>query len=162
MKIEIKRVGLFSAVKTMFILGGVGGFLLGIVQWLMLLMIQRAGETMPGGLYGLDQPGLSELLDAGIGAMAIVLPLFGGFGGAIAGVFGAAILGGFYNVAARLWGGLEVEAKEVSPDSVVMPNMPRPIEPGRSTPLPRPGTIPPVITNEPRTDSDRRPPPIYE
>ena len=161
-KIEIKRIGLFSAIKTMFVLGGVGGFLLGIIQWMLLLMIQRAGESLPGGLSGFDQPGMSELLDAGIGALGLALPFFGGFAGAVAGVFFAAILGGIYNLAARLWGGLEVEAGEIgatnAPTSSIMP---RPVTPGQATPLPRPGA-PSVVAPEPRADSERRPPAMYE
>ncbi len=161
-KIEIKRIGLFSAIKTMFMLGGVGGFLLGIIQWMMLLMIQRAGESLPGGLSGFDQPGMSELLDAGIGALGLALPFFGGFAGAVAGVFFAAILGGVYNVAARLWGGLEVEASEVVISVNAPISMPRPTSPGQVTPLPYVGGQPPVVAPEPRSDSERRPPAMYE
>lgn len=161
-KIEIKRIGLFSAIKTMFVLGGVGGFLLGIIQWMMLLMIQRAGESLPGGLSGFDQPGLSELLDAGIGALGLALPFFGGFAGAVAGVFFAAILGGIYNIAARLWGGLEVEAGELGVTNASTSSIPRPSAPGQVTPLPRHGAQPPVVAPEPRSDSERRPPAMYE
>lgn len=162
MKIEIKRIGLFSAIKTMFVLGGVGGFLLGIIQWMLLMMIQRAGESMPEGLYGLDQPGMSELLDAGIGALGMILPFFGGFAGAVAGVFFAAILGGVYNLAARLWGGLEIDTAELGTSESSSAGMPRPTAPGQATPLPRPGSLPPVVTPEPRSDSERRPPAMYE
>lgn len=162
MKIEIKRIGLFSAIKTMFVLGGVGGFLLGILQWMMLLVIQRAGESMPADLYGLNQPGVSELLDAGIGALGFMLPFFGGFAGAVAGVFFAAILGGVYNLAARLWGGLELETANLEVIAQTNAGMPRPIAPGQATPLPRPSSLPPVVTPEPRSDSERRPPAMYE
>lgn len=162
MKIEIKRIGLFSAIKTMFVLGGVGGFLIGILQWMMLLMIQRAGESMPADLYGLNQPGVSELLDAGIGALGFMLPFFGGFAGAVAGVFFAAILGGVYNLAARLWGGLELETANLEVGAQTTAGMPRPVAPGQATPLPRPSSLPPVVTPEPRSDSERRPPAMYE
>lgn len=162
MKIEIKRIGLFSAVKTMFVLGGIGGFLLGIILWMMLLMLQRAGESMPADLYGLNQPGVSELLDAGIGALGFMLPFFGGFAGAVAGFFFAAILGGVYNLAARLWGGLEIETADLEANAQTNTGMPRPVAPGQATPLPRPGALPPVVTPEPRPDSERRPPAMYE
>lgn len=162
MKIEIKRIGLFSAIKTMFVLGGVGGFLLGILQWMMLLVIQRAGESMPADLYGLNQPGVSELLDAGIGALGFMLPFFGGFAGAVAGVFFVAILGGVYNLAARLWGGLELETANLEVGAQTNAGMPRPVAPGQATPLPRPSSLPPVVTPEPRSDSERRPPAMYE
>ncbi len=163
MKIEIKRIGLFSAIKTMFVLGGVGGFLLGIIQWMMLLMIQRAGESLPAGLSGFDQPGVSELLDAGIGVLGLALPFFGGFAGAVAGVFFAAILGGVYNLAARMWGGLEVETAESgTADSSAVP-MPRPPMAGQATPLPRPGSLlPAAIAPEPGSDSERRSAAMYE
>lgn len=161
-KVEIKRIGLFSAIKTMFVLGGVGGFLLGIVQWMLLLLIQRAGESLPGGLSGFDQPGMSELLDAGIGVLGLALPMFGGFAGAVLGVVFAGILGGFYNIAARLWGGLEIEAGEVGTVQSSTASMPRPSSPGQVTPLPRAGVQPPVVTPEPRSDSERRPPAMYE
>lgn len=162
MKTEIKRIGIFSAIKTMFLLGGVGGFLMGIVQWMFLLAIQRAGETLPAGLYGLEQQGLSEVLDAGIGALGIMLPFFGGFAGAVAGVFFAAILCGVYNLAARLWGGLEIETTAQAGDGTVAASMPKPVAPGQATPLPRPGVQPPVVTTEPRPESERRPPAMYE
>jgi hypothetical protein len=162
MKLEIKRIGLFSAIKTMFVLGGVGGFLLGIIQWMFLAMIQRAGEALPGGLYGLDQPGVSELLDAGIGALGLILPFFGGFAGAVAGVFFATILGGVYNLAARMWGGLELETADVQMSERMTVPVSRPTAPGEATPLPRSGSLPPVITPDTRPESERRPPAMYE
>lgn len=162
MKIELKRIGLFSAIKTMFVLGGVGGFLLGIIQWMMLMMIQRAGETLPSGLSAFDQPGLSELLDAGIGALGLILPFFGGFAGAIGGVFFGAIWVGIYNLAARLWGGLEVEAGEMGGTNAPPVATPRSLDPGQATPLPRSGSLPQSHSTEPRPDSERRPPAMYE
>ncbi len=162
MKTEIKRIGLFSAIKTMFVVGGVGGFLLGIIQWMFLLMVQRAGESLPGGLSGFDQPGMSELLDAGIGALGLILPFFGGFAGAIAGVFFAVILGGVYNVAARLWGGLEIETSEIT--VTLTPAIPtRPSMPGQATPLPQAGAVPQAPSSiEPRSESERRSSSMYE
>ena len=146
----------------MFVVGGVGGFLLGIVQWLFLMMLQRAGDALPTGMYGLDQPGMSELLDAGIGALGLILPFFGGFAGAIGGVFLAVILGGVYNIAARLWGGLEIETGEIgAPPASAIP-MTRPSTPGQATPLPRADSMPQAPAPEPRQDSERRPPAMYE
>lgn len=162
MRVEIKRIGLFSAIKTMFVVGGVGGFLLGIMQWMLLLMIQRAGESLPAGLSGFDQPGMTELLDAGIGALGLALPFFGGFAGAVIGVVFAIVLGGVYNIAARLWGGLEVESGELGMADSSTSSIPRPSAPGQVTPLPRPGLQQPVVTSDPRSDSERRPPAMYE
>lgn len=162
MKREIKRIGLFSAIKTMFVLGGVGGFMLGIMQWMMLLMIQRAGETLPGGLSGFNQPGMAELMDAGIGALGIVLPFFGGFAGAIFGTIFAVILCGVYNIAARLWGGLEFELSEATTTSPTLPLNLQPTQPGQATPLPQPGAQFPTQARTPSTDSERRPPAMYE
>jgi hypothetical protein len=161
MKTEVKRIGIFSAVKTMFLVGGVAGFLMGLLQWFFLMMLQRAGDALPGGMYGFDQPGMSELLDAGIGALGLILPFFGGFAGAIGGVFMAVILGGVYNIAARLWGGLEVETREVeSPAAPV--SLAHPSAPGQATPLPRADAMTQVPTPQTRPDSERRPPAMYE
>jgi hypothetical protein len=146
----------------MFVVGGVGGFLLGVLQWLLLMMLQRAGDAFPTGMYGFDQPGMSELLDAGIGALGLILPFFGGFAGAIGGVFLAVILGGVYNIAARLWGGLEIETGEIGVKPTPSIPMNRPSMPGQATPLPRADSIPQSTTSEKRSDSERRPPAMYE
>lgn len=162
MKTEIKRIGIFAAVKTMFVVGGVGGFILGIIQWFFLIMLQRAGEALPGGLYGLDQPGIDELLNAGIGALGLILPFFGGFAGAIGGVFFAVILGGVYNIAARLWGGLEIETSEITSSPIPTTPPARPEIPGQATPLPRADAWQQAPPSQPRPDSERRPPAMYE
>jgi hypothetical protein len=158
MKIEVKRVGLFSTVKTLFVLGGVAGFMFGVVEWMFLAMIASVGESLPGGLSGFDQAGMMDMLGAGIGALGIMLPLVGGFAGAVAGVFFGGILTGIYNIAARLWGGLEVDWTEVT-ETTSAPVL-RPSYPGQATPLPTMGTGSP--TPETSRDTDRRPPAMYE
>lgn len=161
MRLELKRIGIFSAVKTMFVLGGVSGFLLGIVQWLLLMFVQQATMSMPSELSGFEQEAFAELLGAGMGALGLLLPLFGGFIGAIGGIFFGAILGMVYNLSARLWGGLEYEHEEVRPSAaaVILPSSPSRGEP---TPLPTVGAAASPPRPELPADSRQRPPAMYE
>ena len=152
---ELKRIGLFSAVKTMFLLGGFGGFVLGILQWALFGFMFWAMQNAPVDTfapYGLQ----TEMLSGTLGGMAgIFFPITGGMFGAISGVLAAFLLGGLYNLAARVWGGLTFEASEivsVSSQTVVpVPTTPA----GTVTPLPSQQPPPPPPAPEPpRRDDD--------
>lgn len=153
---ELKRIGLFSAIKTMFLLGGFGGFLLGMVQWAALWVMYGVIRNLPE-TAGLPQAFELELLLGSIGgAGGIFFPLSGGFVGSIAGVVAAFLLGGLYNIAARIWGGLEFEWDEVKATAAVTTPIQAPVRAGEPTPLPgtMPASEPPPP--EPQTDADDR------
>lgn len=159
MKREIKRVNVFSVVKTLFVLGGFGGFVIGFIQWAFLsLMLQSVRQS---GLGGMDLlPGLDNVFGAGIGVLGFILPLFGAIMGAVFGVIFGFILAGVYNVAARLWGGLEIELAEIAAPQPFMPAAPHR---DRTEPTPLPASTPPPAET-PRRDveTDSPPPPSFE
>ncbi|GAB4326237.1 MAG: hypothetical protein Kow0074_20570 [Candidatus Zixiibacteriota bacterium] len=154
---ELKRIGLFSAIKTMFLLGGFGGFLLGMVQWAALWVMYGVIRNVPE-TAGLPQAlELEMLLGAIGGAGGIFFPLSGGFVGSIVGVVGAFLLGGLYNTAARIWGGLEFEWDEVRTANVVTAPIPAPARAGEPTPLPGTAQAEERTPPEPPPDAgDRR------
>lgn len=158
---ELKRIGLFSAIKTLFLLGGLGGFLLGLVQWAALWV-------MYGVIRGMPETGafprafeLEMLLGSIGGAGGIIFPVSGGFIGSIVGVIAAVLLGGLYNLAARMWGGLEFEWEEVKSSTVAMAPVQAPAKPGEATPLPSAAQSvdPPGATgpSQPDAESETRP-----
>ena len=57
---EVRRIGVFSAVKTLFLLGGFTGFLIGLVQWAFVGLIWWAGSNLSAGI---DLQGQSTLGD---------------------------------------------------------------------------------------------------
>jgi hypothetical protein len=152
---EIKRIGLFSAIKTLFLLGGFSGFVLGLLQWGLVNFIWWAGQNAPiqPGLFG--QPGAEELLGEALGAVGIIFPFFGAIGGAMCGVIGGFLLTGLYNLAARIWGGLELQLES---SSAPQPTLPLgPTRPGEATPLPSEGQAKPAEATPPKRD-DNSPP----
>jgi len=153
-RFELKRIGIFSAVKTLFLLGGCAGFLLGILQWAIFFVmyagIQELSSTM-------DIPSsfeLETLFSTLGGAGGIFFPLSGGFIGSILGILSGLILGGLYNVATRIWGGLEFEYGEVTPAQSAKVATPAPTQPGTVTPLPTARLEPPPPPPEPETPKD--------
>ena len=46
MKIELKRIGVFSGVKTLFVLGGVGGFLIGVLIVLTFAVLTARRDNL--------------------------------------------------------------------------------------------------------------------
>ncbi len=158
---ELKRIGLFSAIKTLFLLGGLGGFLLGLVQWAALWVMYGVIRGMPE-TAGFPQAFQLELLLGSIGgAGGILFPISGGFIGSIVGVIAAVLLGGLYNIAARMWGGLEFEWEEVKSSTAAMAPVQAPAKPGEATPLPSSAQSggQPEATGQPQPDpeSETRP-----
>ena len=158
---EVRRIGVFSAVKTLFLLGGFTGFLIGLVQWAFVGLIWWAGSNLSAGIDLQGQSALGDLLGGAIESIAMFFPILGGFMGAV----GGAVLGFFlalvYNLSVRFWGGLEFEWEEVQPVSVPVP---LPHTSGEQTPLPvmRAVATPPAplpsADVEPATGESEKPP----
>lgn len=139
-KYEIKRVGVFSAAKTCFLMGGFSGFLTGLFYWLIFRMIWWAGMNSPLRSGLLDQPGMEDALSGLVGFAGLILPFFGAIGGAVSGVVGAVLLTAVYNLGARIWGGLEMELVATAPAAKTV--LLAPARPGEATPLPGGGSTP--------------------
>lgn len=131
---EIRRIGVFSATKTLFLLGGFTGFLLGLVQWAFLGLIWSVSRDLPAGLDLQGRAGFDDLLGGAIGAVSMFLPIMGGFMGAIGGAIMGFLLSWLYNLSVRFWGGLELEWETIQ---TVMSVVPTPRAPGEQTPLPQ-------------------------
>ena len=137
---EVRRVGVFSAVKTLFLLGGFTGFLMGLVQWAFMGLIWWAGRNLPSGFDLQGQSGLEDMLGGAIGTIAMFFPIMGAFMGAICGAVLGFFLALIYNLSVRFWGGLELEWELVQS---VSPTVPLPRASGEQTPLPITRAVPP-------------------
>lgn len=126
---ELKRIGVFSAVKTLFLVGGVGGFLCGIIEWAVLSVIFSIGASGPLGDLLQNETGMGQMMSTGMGVMAILLPIFGGFAGAVSGVIFGFLMAGIYNIGARMWGGLELEWNQQTVASAPPPSYGAPTTP---------------------------------
>ena len=100
MKMEIKRLGLLSVIKICFVLCFILGIFIGLL-WAFILMIF-------GNMFAAALP-----VEANIGKIGlisiVVFPLLSAFFYAFTGSFFGLIAAVFYNIAAGLIGGLEVE-----------------------------------------------------
>jgi hypothetical protein len=152
-RMELRRIGVFSTIKTSFLVGGLSGLILGVFQWGLLGAILASLQDAPS-VEGemLEQAGIGGLLGPGLGAWGVFLPLIGAIGGVVGGVIGGFFLAVLYNLSARLWGGLEMDWSEMSPaarsfvTSGVAPF-------GSVTPLP--GEVAPGRTSGERSDDER-------
>lgn len=151
-KYEIKRVGVFSAAKTFFLIGGFSGFLTGLFYWFIFRMIWWAGMNSPLQSGIMDQPGVADAVSGFVGFAGLILPLFGAIGGAVSGVVGSVLLTAIYNLGARIWGGLELELASTAP--VAKPVLMAPARPGEATPLPGSGAPPVPAPPSPRNDNE--------
>jgi len=135
-KHELKRIGVFSLVKTLFLVGGISGFVIGVLEWILIGLIFWVSRNAPidPGLF--DQSGMGDLVGAGIGAMGFFLPIIGAIGGAVGGVVFGFILGAVYNLSARLWGGIELEWGEPATVAMVKIAPTPPSARAGATPLP--------------------------
>jgi len=133
MRHEIRRIGMLSTIKTLFVVGGACGFALGLLQWFFFqsLLSYSYSATMQGDLTGM--PGMPDLM-ALVGSLAWILPLIGGAGGAATGIVLGVIVALVYNVAARIWGGIEIELRPC--DAVAKPIAIPVARSGETTPLP--------------------------
>lgn len=154
-RLEVRRLGMLSMVKTLFLIGGASGFVAGVLQWLFLqsLFSYSYSATMQGDFGSMaGMPNLMEIF----GALAWILPLIGGAGGAATGVVMGVVITLFYNLGARIWGGVELELRAVESGTQIaaLPVAPR----GESTPLPITGTTPPPSSPPPADAPAARPP----
>ena len=133
-KYEVKRVAVFSAVKTLFLLGGFSGFVLGLLQWVVLRMIWWVGLNAPFQPGLLDQPEVQDMFGEIVGTAGLILPFAGAMAGAVVGVVAAILLSAVYNLGARIWGGLELHLTTTAPASKAV--LLSPARPGEATPLP--------------------------
>ena len=160
-KHEVKRIAVFSAVKTLFLLGGCSGFLLGLAHWVLLRAVWRAGlnAVLQPGL--LDQPEIEDMLGGVVGAAGLIFPFIGAMVGAVTGVVAAIVLSIVYNFGARLWGGLELDLAASTP--MTKPVLLSPTRPGEATPLPggpatRETSSPPTVPSRDDNPPTERPP----
>lgn len=100
MKFELKRIGVWSAIKVSFFIWGMLGFIGGIYMALMMpVLINMMGSlgTMP--------PDMQD-----IGPFALFfLPIMYSLMAAVFGTVLTAILTGFFNLICRLLGGIELD-----------------------------------------------------
>ncbi|TFH64198.1 MAG: hypothetical protein E4G91_06555 [Candidatus Zixiibacteriota bacterium] len=106
MKLELKKISVWAAVKVSFVLNLIFGFIMGIFYAIFLLLI----ASLPIGRMGEDYSGT---FSAFAGIAAIFLPfLFAFFVGVIYTII-VAISVIAYNLIVKLTGGLEFEFKQV-------------------------------------------------
>jgi hypothetical protein len=100
MKLEIKRIRIWSAVKTGFFVSGMLGFLFGVYVALMMPALLRMVDGL-GPLAG-------EI--GSITPVALIfMPIFYSIAGAVVGTCTIAVVAGFYNLISALIGGLSIE-----------------------------------------------------
>jgi hypothetical protein len=107
MKREVQRIEPWSMVRVGFFVGLLSGFVLGLIESLLLKSLVGSGQSsaLP--------PGASELISltgGGILLLAITMSLFGSLSFALCGALGAV----FYNWAARLFGGVEMTTNDTA------------------------------------------------
>ena len=106
MKLELKRISVWSAVKLSFVLNLILGFIFGIFYAFIVLAI----ASLPMSVMGEDTP---RFLPAFAGIAAILLPFFFAFFLGVIYTIIVAIATVAYNLVAKLTGGLEFEYKQV-------------------------------------------------
>lgn len=135
-RMEMKRIGAFSMVKTCFLLGGVFGFILGFVNWGFLALMLSAAGSAPIQPGLMTEPEVQQALTDLVRVGGVILPLLGGVVGSGLGVVGGYLIAVVYNLGARILGGLEYEIEPVSVTVTSVP-VPRPAsKTGGATPLP--------------------------
>ncbi|MEE8576585.1 MAG: DUF3566 domain-containing protein [candidate division Zixibacteria bacterium] len=128
-RFELRSVGVWSSIKICFFLNLIIGFGAGFAYALVFYLFVAVQPTL--GLFdgGMDLP------EESIGSLLIVLPFFFACGNALFGTIIVALLASFYNLAARLVGGLDLELQVNDFESVRQ-------EPGPETANSMPQTIP--------------------
>lgn len=105
MKLEIKSIGIWSLIKISVFINMIVGFIFGIFYALMLSFISISG------LLPLDIMGNEDITLLG---MIIVVPIMFSIGGAVFGTIWGVICVFIYNLLAKLIGGLEINAENIS------------------------------------------------
>lgn len=106
MKLELKRIGVWSLVKIAFILNLIFGFIIGIFYALLFLFMASLPMTMAG-----DES--MGVFSAFAGITAIFLPFICAIGCAIFNTLFAAIAALLYNMLVKVTGGIELDLDQV-------------------------------------------------
>lgn len=123
MNYEIRRLNIWSVAKVSFVLGGVFGFLAGILLWMFADMLSRLPLAELGDMEGTE----------GLGGFGAVLPFLLAMFYGVAAMLVNAVMAGVYNVLANLVGGVEC--------TLAVP--PSPYAPGTPPVMPVPPSAPP-------------------
>lgn len=106
MKLELKKISVWAAVKVSFVLNLMLGFIVGIFYAFLLLLL----SSLPMSMMGDDTP---RMFSAFAGVAAIFLPFFFAFFLGVVYTIIVAISVIAYNLVVKLTGGLEFEFKPV-------------------------------------------------
>ncbi len=118
MKYEIKKISVWSCVKTGFFIWGMLGFLMGIYMALMMPMFMKMLDSF--GPLGSEFGSMTPIA-------LIFLPIMYSLIGAVAGTITTAIAVGFYNLVSSLLGGvsIEIEGELIHPLDITPPSSPK-------------------------------------
>jgi hypothetical protein len=106
MKLELKRIGVWSVIKISFILNLMLGFVIGIFYAFLFIFM----ASLPMTLSNEESAGV---FSAFAGVAAILLPFICAIGCAVFNTLFAAICGLVYNLLVRATGGIELEFSQV-------------------------------------------------
>lgn len=107
MKLELRSISVWSAIKIGFFLSLVMGFIMGLLAALLIVpFLALMPPVMSPGYDGTDLTGVS------MGVALVIFPIIYAIGGAVFGTILFALGAGIYNFLARLLGGLEYTAVE--------------------------------------------------
>ncbi|HOD65599.1 MAG TPA: hypothetical protein PLR32_03100 [candidate division Zixibacteria bacterium] len=155
MKLELKAVSVWTAVKIGFFLNLIMGFIMGLVAALFMAPLMAVMSTMmPAGAGG------SEFAAMPVGLLLVILPIGYAIFGAVFGTITFAIGAGVYNVTARILGGLEITYTVVEwgdPSGAAQAPPPFPRYPAPAPPYP--AYPPPTGRPGPYSGSPMPPPP---
>ncbi len=105
MKLELKRIGVWSLVKISFVVNLIFGFILGIFYAFLFALMAALPVNM--------EEGSSGMFSVFAGVAAILLPFICAIACAVFNTILAAIGGWVYNLIAKATGGIELEYSPV-------------------------------------------------
>ena len=108
MRYELKSIGIWAYIKVAFLLNLVFCFLIGLLCTAMLPLLLIPLESLPL----LDAPGL-DIGEFPFAVFLLIMPFFA-IGGAVFLTTMGVIIVFFYNLIARLVGGIEMDLEEVN------------------------------------------------
>jgi hypothetical protein len=155
MRYELKSIRTWSFFKIAFFINLIMGFLFGVLYALMIPLLVRVADLVPG-LAG----DLGYLSDMSFGMMLIIIPISFAIQAALFLTLIGVVAIGLYNLIARLVGGLHLELGYVEP--VGQPPSPTPPVAAPVAPLPSvaiaTSPAPPSAAPPPRPSSPDAPP----
>jgi hypothetical protein len=140
MNYEIKRINIWSVAKVSFVLGGVLGFVLGLLFWMFASVLAQLSLEEFSNMDGMTE----------LGALGIILPFMMAIFYGIGAMVGNAIMAGVYNLLANLVGGVELT---LTPSAQPVYAAPPPVAPPPPQ-TPQPPPPPPAAPSPPS------PPPV--